>query len=369
MLYVRASAEDRKFLIGHKTNSEIYSHYHSAISSVHVQELFRDVRAIDAADMSGLSVNRLQQLPQRISLDGWQRVEQDPEVIQYTLETSQINADLRELYGSTAAALRSCDHRVPDLLAATARLKNRRRVLLRSIYKEEYQTAFAECARPQISTPSALMMTIHPEPGPNIIDDTVIGDVRDWMLQLEQEEEEAVQELGDYEAIIAEESLPNEVEIGSADQSPMTDDIMEIQPNSPTGFSVQLSQGSEFIRLHKINDRSAAPKNMSITRVRDAMISGGLTDAVLSGIMVEVFSATHRTGKYIPGEEPLLGTSICRFSRVDLSLDYHSPKTAHAAHVTVLRNAVNADHAHLEVAPVTQPGIGYRASGVRSSHS
>jgi hypothetical protein len=55
--------------------------------------------------------------------------------------------------------------------------------------------------------------------------------------------------------------------------------------------------------------------------------------------MVEVFSAAHRTGKYIPGEEPLLSTSICRFYGVDLLLDYHSPETAHSAHAAVVRRA------------------------------
>jgi hypothetical protein len=136
MLYVKSSAEDRKFLMGHKTNSEIYSHYHSAISTVHMQELFREVRAIDIAELNGLSLNRLQHLPQSISPDGWQRMKENPEIIQYNLEISQINTDLRELYGSTAAAVRSCDYRIPKLLAATAGLKNCRRALLKRIYKE-----------------------------------------------------------------------------------------------------------------------------------------------------------------------------------------------------------------------------------------
>jgi hypothetical protein len=80
---------------------------------------------------------------------------------------------------------------------------------------------------------------------------------------------------------------------------------------------------------------------MTIARVQEAMSSGGLTDAALSDIMVEVFSATHRSGKYIPGEETVLGTSICRFSTVDLSLDWHAPEAAHSSHATVLRNAAN----------------------------
>jgi len=36
VLYANISAEDRRFLMGHKTNSDIYSHYHSAISAVSV---------------------------------------------------------------------------------------------------------------------------------------------------------------------------------------------------------------------------------------------------------------------------------------------------------------------------------------------
>jgi hypothetical protein len=109
----RAAAEDRTFLMGHKTNSEIHSHYHSAISTVHVQGLFRSVHATNAVEMNGLLRNRLQDLPQVISPEGWQRVEQDPEVIQYVQEVSQINADLRESYGSTATGVRSCDPMFP----------------------------------------------------------------------------------------------------------------------------------------------------------------------------------------------------------------------------------------------------------------
>ena len=83
------------------------------------------------------------------------------------------------------------------------------------------------------------------------------------------------------------------------------------------------------LRLHGINDGRAVPKDMSITRLREAIASGGRTDASLAELMVEVFSAAHRAGRYIPGDEPLLGTSICRFSAVDLSLDNRPPETAY----------------------------------------
>ncbi|KAF4636083.1 hypothetical protein G7Y89_g2010 [Cudoniella acicularis] len=344
MLYLRASAEDRRFLMGHKTNSEIYSNYHSAISMVHVQELFRDVRAVNNAEMVGLSLNRIQHLPETISPEGWQTIEQDTEVIQYSLETSQMRTSLSELYGSIAAAVRSSDQRVRDLIAATARLKNRRRVLLRRIYGEEYRKLFTDPGRPPVPTPSTPMMMIDHHSWPDLVqvDDPTTEDSRDWLLHLEQEEESAAQELADYQTIVAEEPTVSDVEIGGPNSSLMVmDDVMPMPTNHSAGLPLQLAEGSDMIRLHKINDGSARPKNMTIARVREAMSSGGLTDAALSDIMVEVFSATHRSGKYIPGEEPVLGTSICRFSGVDLSLDWHAPETAHSAHATVLRHAAN----------------------------
>ena len=85
--YANVSAEDRRFLMGHKINSDIYSHYHSAVSDVHVQKIFRGVRAGNTAELHGLSLNRIQHLPQAISENGWRRLQQDPEIVQAGLET------------------------------------------------------------------------------------------------------------------------------------------------------------------------------------------------------------------------------------------------------------------------------------------
>ncbi|PMD28588.1 hypothetical protein NA56DRAFT_696366 [Hyaloscypha hepaticicola] len=59
-------------------------------------------------------------------------------------------------------------------------------------------------------------------------------------------------------------------------------------------------------------------------------------------IKVEILDA------WLPGEEPHLGTSICRFSGVDLSLDYHSPEATHSAHAAAVRHpAEEAFEKHL----------------------
>ena len=330
MLNVKACAEDRKSLMDHKTNSEIYSHYHSAISSVHVQELFQDIRVVEHAEMHSLSLNRMQQLPQTISPEGWEQVQQDPEFMQFALEASQLSAALCEVYESNAAAARAYDPRVPDLLAATSRLNTRRRALLRHVYQEEYRAHFVERAQLYVSPLCTSTAVVSPLSDPLPMNSVYASDAQDWVQHVEQEEQRSAEELSGYENIIAEDARSPELRIEALDSgSTMTDKHVR----------AQLPEESCKTRLHKINNGSARPKNMSITRVREAMSSGGLTDADLSQIMVEVFSATHRAGKYLLGEEPLLGTSSCRFSGVDLSSDTHAPDTAHRAHFTMRQKA------------------------------
>jgi hypothetical protein len=360
MLNVKASIEDRKSLMGHKTNSEIYSNYHSAVSTVHVQELFRDVRLIEHATMHGLSLNMMRNLPQTISPKGYEKVNQDPELVQFNLEASQLTEALCELYGSTAAAIRSGDPRASALLAAVSRVQNRRRVLLRHVYQEEYRGHFAGPTLPQApptaaADPPTPMMSVvfdgqvESDRRLNTNDDIIAAtsDALDWVERLEHEEESA-ENLGDYETIMAGDSWSHKTRIEASDSPDLdlsaADKTVQTPLDSHTTDAIQLSEASNAnaaLRLHGINDGSARPKNMTITRVRDVMSSGGLPDATLSQIMVEVFSATHNPGKYIPGEEPLLGTSICRFSGLDLSSDTHSPETVHRAHLKVLQRSPN----------------------------
>lgn len=353
VLYANVSAEDRRFLMGHKTNSDIYSHYHSAISVVSVQEIFRGIRAGNAAEMHGLSLNRTQKLPQTISEEGWLRVQQDPEIVKAGLESSQVKSELCELYGSISAAVRACDPRIESLVAATARLKNRRRALMGTVYQEEYRMAFAG-QHPRQSTTHDLEFE-------SMSTNATLADAHDWMLEVTQDEE-AVRSLDDYDIIGAADSHGQDGDHDASDGDPSAiDNEFEANRGSLTSSSHHLSEGSEAIRLHNINDGSAIPKNMSIARFRMAVSSGGYTDAALSDLMVEVFSAAHKSGKFIPGEEPLLGTYTCRFSGADLSSNYHAPEAAHAAHAKkVNKIAKEAFESHL--LPIESP-CSYYAQG------
>jgi hypothetical protein len=67
--------------------------------------------------------------------------------------------------------------------------------------------------------------------------------------------------------------------------------------------------------------------------------AGAYTDPKVSKPMVEVFSALHKSGEYIPGEEPLHGTHTCRFTGADLSRTERAAELAHTAHFEVVNKA------------------------------
>ena len=77
-------------------------------------------------------------------------------------------------------------------------------------------------------------------------------------------------------------------------------------------FSFSLDQFSIVPRA----SRPARPSASASYFASLAMGSGGCTDEALSDLMVEVFSSAHRSGRFIPKEEPLLGTYTCRFPAV-----------------------------------------------------
>jgi hypothetical protein len=280
-------------------------------------------------------------------------VQQDPEIAKAGLEFSQVKSELCQLYGSTSAAIRACDPRIESLVAATARLKNRRRALMGTVYQEEYRMAFAG-QHPCQSTTHNLEFE-------SMSTDATLADAHDWMLEVARDEE-AVRSLDDCDIISATDSQEQEDDHDACDGDPvMIDNEFEANRGSLTGSSRHFLEGSEAIRLHNINDGSTRPKNMSIARFRMAVSSGGYTDAALSDLMVEVFSAVHKSGKFIPGEEPLLGTYMCRFSRADLSSNYHAPEAAHSAHAREV-NKIAKDAFESHLLPLELP-CSYHAQG------
>jgi len=77
--------------------------------------------------------------------------------------------------------IRASDSRVKSLIAVTAHLKNRRRVLMGAFYQEEYRMAF--------TGQHPLQPTIHyPEFG-SMSTDATLADAHGWMLEVARDEE------------------------------------------------------------------------------------------------------------------------------------------------------------------------------------
>jgi hypothetical protein len=188
--------------------------------------------------------------------------------------------------------------------------------------------------------------------------DATLADAYDWMLKVTQDEE-AVRSLDYCDIIGAADSHRQEGDHDACDRDlSMIDNEFETNKSSHTGLSCHLSEGSETICLYNINDRSAIPKNMSIAQLRMAVSLGGYTDAALSDLMVKVFSAMHKSGKFIPGEEPLLSTYMCRFSETDLLSNYHAPEAAHAAHTKEV-NKITKEAFESHLLPLESPCLYY----------
>jgi hypothetical protein len=113
----------------------------------------------------------------------------------------------------------------------------------------------------------------------------------------------------------------------------MIDNKFKGNRNSFISLPRYLLKGSKATCLYNINDRSAIPKNMSITRFREVVSSGGYIDVTLSDLIVKVFSTMYKSSKFILEEEPLLSTYTCRFSRANLSFNYHTLEVAHYAYI------------------------------------
>jgi hypothetical protein len=81
-LATKTSDENRRFLMGHKTASRIYSEYASKIATVDLGAFFRNQEPRSLGPMIGMSLNRRDDAPQSISDAGLARCRQGPEFVE-----------------------------------------------------------------------------------------------------------------------------------------------------------------------------------------------------------------------------------------------------------------------------------------------
>jgi hypothetical protein len=148
ILDVNTTAANRRYLMGHKSNSEIYSHYQPRVTDVDLQALFRGTEPQDLRKMMSIGLNRKDNAPTRISNAGYADVFADLALTALTISFSAMEVTLRSEHGSALAASRMHDPRFEEYKSL---LDQRRRLwdsLIRKRFKEEYMAFFAQAACP-----------------------------------------------------------------------------------------------------------------------------------------------------------------------------------------------------------------------------
>jgi hypothetical protein len=141
-LATKTSDENRRFLMGHKTASRIYSEYASKIATVDLGALFRNQEPRSLEPMIGMSLNRRDDAPQSISDVGLARCRQDPEFVELYTEYVRLRDTLIGAHGTIAAAIRTSDPNSRAFQLAFNRQASKFKSLCASIFREEYSEFF-----------------------------------------------------------------------------------------------------------------------------------------------------------------------------------------------------------------------------------
>ncbi|OBT90547.1 hypothetical protein VE02_00995 [Pseudogymnoascus sp. 03VT05] len=147
-LALKTSSDNRRFLIGHKTASRIYSEYASKTATVDLAALYRgrDPRAIK--QMSSMLLNSSTTAPQIISNEGRARAMLDSKYCAQRSIAVALREKIVRHHGTLAAAARSSDPDFVKYKLCHNRTRNALRAACEKIYRLEYAAFFRASERP-----------------------------------------------------------------------------------------------------------------------------------------------------------------------------------------------------------------------------
>jgi len=362
ILDVNTTAANRRYLMGHKSNSEIYSHYLPRVTDVDLQALFRGTEPQDLRKMMSIGLNRKDNAPTRISNAGYADVLADPALAALTIAFSAMEATLRSEHGSAVAASRMHDPRFEEYKSLLDQRRRLRDSLIRKRFKEEYMAFFAQAACPQAPAgehsiqqqsplPTRLTTTLSKgsspatsndnipldpllfgdESAPSISEDSLFVSALD-PLELAVAE---ILERSDEIALTPVESDMQAILDGEADDG---EDVMDLV--DPAATQQLLAPTS---RLHGLPNKSLmlARNQRGSSRYYVGsnaceglyeVLTGGSTEATLMQKAIECFSIHHVIDAFYPGQEPPRGTYACPVCSIGLLLhEKYNPEVGNAA--------------------------------------
>jgi hypothetical protein len=141
-LATKTSADNRRFLMGHKTASKIYSEYASKVATVDLAALYRNREPRPILQMSSMLLNSSSEAPWMISNEGRAQAKLDTSY----LALRSIYIALREAlildHGTLAAASRTSDSKYAEFQVAYNKQSSALRSASNKLYRQEYSDFF-----------------------------------------------------------------------------------------------------------------------------------------------------------------------------------------------------------------------------------
>lgn len=372
LLDAQTSAGARRYLMGHKSNSEIYSAYMSKTSPVDLQGIFRNLEQQNLQPMMCISLNKRQDAPKKISTAEHEAALMDSGYQALVAEVMALHEALCQEYGSLVASSRAADPRFDDFRRLTYKQYSLKATLIRKRFGEEYDAFFKtttclvappppsiamkglreheeegdssqslfvvpqrDLATSSASSPRSLSSLPASESRPSIptacldadedeiqIDPALLAEgeptssfeasIEEMRLQMEGEEEGEMEE---EKTLGAEEERPSGEEGGGEGASTAIEGL-DVQPNSTTRLHGLPGKPGFYVyntRGSRYHFGSGVCMNMN------GLFNSGQDEAELASRLIECFLTTHAIDAFYPGEEPFPGTYCCRFCNISLT--------------------------------------------------
>lgn len=352
-LEAEVSDENRRFLMGHRTNSTIFSAYHSRISTVDSVRTLRDMPEEEKVSRnSSILLNRVDGAPRELSDAGMAAVYADTDLRELEARVKALREEILARHPSLVSASRTQE----PLFDEYRKVESERRKLLQRLRRYEFQREYAAAfqdVRPQtVTNPEeveinemqelspALGAEDTPDPvdaaGPSEIEE--VDQTLDWSVidpQLWQEAED-LEKARDEEMAGAEDGEDGALEDVTDDKGPTEDTTGPVDDQVPPADK-DITTEAPSMRLHQLvedhiggvrvgkedggqGQRRLIPRSLlatvSVSAYNDL---GGELERVqtseeeASRVLLRYFGVMHSTQEFPAGFEPKVGTYDCRF--------------------------------------------------------
>lgn len=346
-LETEVSDENRRFLMGHRTLSTVYSAYHSRVSMVDTVRVVRDMPQEEQVSRhSSILLNRVDNAPGVISDEGLSRVYAHPDMRELDDRLKTLREEILARHPSLVSASRTQDPQWHVYHEAELR----RRAMLSRLRKQEFYRDYAAAFQdvgpqaeaspdeaPETNRTRGLGQALEAEDTPGLEDAAVpdeaihVDEADDWSNidprlwgeaeDLERIRDEEMAEAGDDEdedgdagEDAAGEAMPGDEDTSGQSTGPADDQVLPASMRLHQLVEDHVGQTSVAGKRRQIPP--AILKTLSVSAYNDLgseLARAQVSEEEVSRLLVLYFGVMHSTHEFPAGFEPEVGTFDCRF--------------------------------------------------------